>query len=361
VHLAVLHVLGTAGSSGDLFRIFLDCWRLGMKDVVLRASRSDKTRLKAPSVLLAFARTHGAALGQEELTGLAQHIGELFLADHLPWKLLKDADKAFFFQIAAGEELRRQLLDIQYGEGGPYIKLPPMAIFKTLVATEVDIFCKRLVQWLEQRPDDTHVLTAELLVFLRPQLREDILLALREAIIKASWNGQLAEGLLECLSSEERQQMMRCTAGHLHNFVKTTAGKLNESHSEKLRLLLKHGSEFREADMRRILESIDKADLLPEKSKRKGASRGVLVNLASSDEGFWVGDRLAMLVEIAMPHLDHGIRKDEYSFLRAGLQEAPLLAEPIIEKLLRDPKVPLTKAVEEALKLDLSDLRSFAQ
>mmetsp|Transcript_95570 Transcript_95570/g.169707 ORF Transcript_95570/g.169707 Transcript_95570/m.169707 type:complete len:548 (+) Transcript_95570:34-1677(+) len=355
-----LQVLAAAGrhwehSWTELFRIFLDCWRLGMKDLVLNASRSKTTCLKAPSVLLAFAKAHGNALGQQELGSLARHIGELFIADRLALKLLEDEDKADFFQILEGEGLRRQLLDVQYGEGGPYIKLPPLIVFKALLPAEVDMFCQRLVRWLEQNPDETHVVTSELLVFLQPQLREDLLLAVRAAVDKASWNGKMAEGMLECLSSDERKTLMHSMAVHLYSFVKSTGGKLNESHSDKLRLLLTHGSEFPEGDMRRILESIDKADLLPEKSKRKGVSRGILVNLVNSNDCFCVSDCLAALVEIAMPHLDHGIRKDEYSFLWAGLQEAPSLARPILVKLLQ-PRVPLTKAVEEALRRDLSSL-----
>ncbi|CAE8684624.1 unnamed protein product [Polarella glacialis] len=142
-------VLGELGkcwevASDELFIIFLDCWRLDLKDVVLRASRRRVTCNKAPSVLLAFLRKHGGDIGAHEAQHLVEHIAALFFVDNLQFKLLVESDKAYFFTIAEGEDLRRRVLDIEYSEG-PYIKLPETSILKALQANEVKLFCDRLV------------------------------------------------------------------------------------------------------------------------------------------------------------------------------------------------------------------------
>lgn len=336
----------------ELFKIFLECHSLGLGSLVRSAaSRCAAKGGKALEVLLAFLRRHAAELGQKDASLLVQHIGEMCLQDHLAYKLLKDEDKALFFQMADDVDLRKKVLDIQNGDG-PYLKLPSISIFKCLQKAEVKMFSGRLVRWLASNPSETHAVSMELLELLCPEVRLEVMGSLYGAVAQS---GTIAENLMNNLRAEERKMMIRCIARHLANLIKSSDGRMNESSGEKHKLLLCYACEFEEGDLRDVLKAINKLDLLPEKSTRRGVYHGVLVSLYLSNSSFETGERLSILTEIAMSNLDDVVRMNEYNFLWAGLQEAPILARPILEKLLH-PDRPLTQAVEKAIKMDLEML-----
>ncbi|CAE8684622.1 unnamed protein product [Polarella glacialis] len=162
--------------------------------------------------------------------------------------------------------------------------------------------------------------------------------------------------MISVLTAEEKKPMLKCIARHLANCTKQAKGRFSDGGRDKQSLLDRFCKEFEEEDLRSILESVEKSELLPEKSKRKGpVGLGLLVSLVMSDTGFWAGDRLPMLAEVATKHMERGIRKDEYTFYFVGLKGSAL-ARPILEKLLKNIRVPLTTGVEESIKKDLASL-----